>query len=212
MLKRLKTYTLTQLFVIYTRYLVGGAFVFASLVKIKGERFTATSGADNPINSAWHFFETMYQSGIYWKFIGLGQLVAGALLMTQRYAKLGAVVFLPIIANVFVITISYEFAYTPVVTGLMLLATSMLLVWDWDSLRVLVNQPAVIDSTPRLENEIVWQYTGLALFVFTVGYRLFVKVYNPFIWAAVCLLIGLVGLILGLKKWQKTLKSYTLGK
>jgi len=29
-----------QLLVIYTRYLIGGAFVFASLIKLKGKRFT----------------------------------------------------------------------------------------------------------------------------------------------------------------------------
>ena len=38
--QRLKNSLLLQLGVIYTRYLVGGAFVFASLIKIKGQRFT----------------------------------------------------------------------------------------------------------------------------------------------------------------------------
>lgn len=55
-----------QIFIIYTRYLIGGAFVFASLIKIKGNRFTSDSGAANPIDSAWHFFETLYESGLYW--------------------------------------------------------------------------------------------------------------------------------------------------
>jgi len=63
--------------VIYTCYLLGGAFVFASLIKIKGKRSTLMSGEAEPLNSALHFFATMYQSGMYWKFIGLGQLLAG---------------------------------------------------------------------------------------------------------------------------------------
>ena len=70
-------------------------------------------GADEPIDSAWHMFETLYRSGLWWKFLGLGQIIAGLLLMTQRFSKLGALMFLPIIANVFVITVSYDFRGTP---------------------------------------------------------------------------------------------------
>ncbi len=86
---KIKESKLLQIIVIYLRYLIGGTFVFASIIKIKGNRFTAISGEDMPIYSAWHFFETLYQSGIYWQFIGITQLIAGFLLMTQRYSKLG---------------------------------------------------------------------------------------------------------------------------
>ena len=40
----LKHPLLVQLAIIYTRYLVGGAFIFASLIKIKGYRFTQMKG------------------------------------------------------------------------------------------------------------------------------------------------------------------------
>ncbi len=53
---------LLQLAVIYTRYLVGGAFVFASLIKIKGHRFTQMDGSVAGHNPGC-FFEMMYQSG-----------------------------------------------------------------------------------------------------------------------------------------------------
>ncbi len=119
-MNRLKSYFLVQLFIIYTRYLIGGAFVFACMIKIKGKRFTTYSQEDAPLGSTMHFFEVLYQTGLYWQFIGWAQLLAGFLLMTQRFAKLGAVVNLPIILNVFVITISMEFGGTPVITGLML--------------------------------------------------------------------------------------------
>ena len=187
-----------QLLVIYTRYLLGGTFVFASLIKIKGDRFTSESGADNPIDSAWHFFETLYQSGLYWQFIGMGQLIAGFLLMTQRYAKLGAVVFFPIILNIFVITLSYYFAYTPVVTGLLLLANLLLLLWDWDQLKVLLNlQPGPLKMT-AMETDGVWALVGLALFAFTFGYRLLVERYDIFLWFGTCLVIGIIGCAIGL--------------
>jgi hypothetical protein len=185
-----------QVAVIYTRYLIGGAFVFASLVKIKGQRFTSVPGAGSPFHSPQHFFETMYQSGLYWQFLGVAQLVAGLLLMTQRYALLGALLFLPIIANVYVITISYDFAYTSVITGAMLLATVGLLVWDWHRLRIVVNQPALPTPAATLEQHKLWVVIGLILFLYTAGYRALTDVYNMVLWLGVCMVVGAVGLLI----------------
>jgi len=200
---RIKEKILPQILIIYTRYALGGAFVFASLIKIKGHRFTTESGALDPINSAWHFFETMYQSGLYWKFIGLGQLIAGFFLMTQKYSKLGALVNFPIILNVFIITLSYYFAYTPVVTGLMLFANVLLILWEWNTIKFLFNLKPEFDTTIRLENNIIWQIIGLLLFAFTFVYRLLIDKYNIGFWAIICLLIGSIGLILGLNRERK---------
>ena len=199
----IKKKILPQIFIIYTRYLIGGAFVFASLIKIKGNRFTSESGALNPINSAWHFFETMYQSGLYWKFIGIGQLIAGFLLMTQRYSKLGALMNLPIILNIFVITLSYYFAYTPVVTGLMLMANLLLIIWEWDEIKILFNLVPNVDKSVRLEKDYFWQFIGLTLFIFTFSYRVLVNKYNIGFWIISCFLIGFVGLIIGLYRERK---------
>lgn len=198
-MRRLRDTTWLQLMVIYTRYLIGGAFVFASIIKIKGERFTSSSGAKEPIHSAFHFFETLYESGLYWKFIGVGQLLAGFLLMTQRYAKLGAVVNLPIILNVFVITISYSFGFTSIIVGLMLIANIGLLIWEWDELKSLLNLPYVLNER-NLERYRIWQVTGYFLFGFTFIYRVFVDRYDIILWSLVCLVIGFTGLFFGIKK------------
>ncbi len=199
-MEKLKNNVWLQLFVIYTRFLIGGAFVFASLIKIKGRRFTSESGFSEPINSAWHFFETMYQSGLYWKFIGTMQLLAGFLLMTQRYSKLGAIANFPIILNIFIITISYYFALTPVVTGLMLLANIVLILWDWDTLCVLLNFPQKSINQHRLENDKLWEIIGIILFAFTLTYRLLIDDYNLLFWASIYLAIGIIALIIGLKR------------
>lgn len=203
---KIKEKVWAQIFIIYTRFLIGGTFVFASVIKIQGHRFTRDSGASNPIDSAWHFFETMYQSGLYWKFIGIGQLLAGFLLMTQRYSKLGALINFPIILNIFIITLSYYFAFTPVVTGLMLLANILLIVWEWNEIKVLFNLTPNIDHTMRLEKDVIWQFTGLLLFSFTFLYRLFVLEYNIVLWGGTCLFIGLSGLIIGLSRERKRKK------
>jgi hypothetical protein len=202
-MQSIKNKLLPQLFIIYTRYLIGAAFVFAAIVKIKGGRFTTMDGINEPINSAWHMFETLYQSGLWWKFLGLGQLIAGFLLMTQRYAKLGALMFLPVISNVFVITISYDFRGTPVITGLMLIANIMLVLWDWDEIKILVNKIPVPEPKNRLENMRVWEITGLLLFLFTSVYRLLVNMYNIFFWIIICFIIGLAALIYGFIVYRK---------
>jgi hypothetical protein len=197
-----------QLAVIYTRYLIGGAFVFASLVKIKGHRFTMIPGAGSPFHSPQHLFETLYQSGLYWQFLGFMQLLAGLLLMTQRYALLGALLFVPIMANVYVITISYEFGFTSVITGAMLLATIGLLIWDWDRLRIVFNQPVlVLPAMPFFERKL-WEMVGVVLFLYTVGYRALTDHYNILLWLGGCAAVG-VGRLLVSRVLHRRLQGTT---
>ncbi len=204
---RLKSLFLVQLFIIYTRYLIGGAFVFASIIKIKGKRFTTYSQEDAPIGSAMHFFEVLYQTGLYWQFIGWAQLLAGFLLMTQRYAKLGAVANFPILLNVFVITISMEFKGTSLITGLMLAANVLLLLWHWGELRTLINLPSQAESKNQEENNPIWVITGLLLFLFTAGYRVLINLYNPFLWFGVGLIIGLSAFLIRLVQRKQSKKN-----
>lgn len=185
------------IFVIYLRYLIGGAYVFSSILKIQGHRFTTGSGATAPIDSPWHLFETLYQSGLYWNFLGWSQLIAGLLLMTQRYATIGALVFFPITVNIFFISISYYFAGTPIITGLLLLANIFLLLWDYDKFLPLIraDRNQKVNTYDKNSNYILWDYIGIILFLTTVVY---VIIYdrNPILWFVICVVLGLAGLIL----------------
>ena len=60
------------------------------------------------------------------------------LLLIPRTATLGALVYFPLILNIFVITVSLHFTGTPVITGLMLIACIYLLCWDADKLKSLI--------------------------------------------------------------------------
>ncbi len=211
-LKRIKT---LQIFTIFLRYLIGAAFVFASVVKIQGLRFTSDSGAGSPINSAWHFFETIYASGLYWKFIGWGQLLAGLILMTQRWSTFGAVLFLPIVTNIFVITVSYEFAGTPLITFLMLLANLYLLLWDWNKLKFLFsnNNFDFRDDNPPFSKLNTWAFLGIFYFFlvlimrFGSGYLVKTGGLNPFYFMLTCfglaVLIGLILIIFELRRTKR---------
>ena len=191
-----------QIFIIYTRYLLGSAFVFASIVKIGGGRFTTESGELEPINSSWHLFETLYASGLYWKFLGIGQLLAGFLLMTQRFAKLGAVIFFPIILNIFIITLSYYFAYTPVITGLMLCANLLLFAWDWNEYKIFFNLRYELDMSPRLEKDTMWQIVGLLLFSLVLLFRT-TEGYNFFILPMIYIGIVVTTFLIAWKRQKK---------
>lgn len=124
--EKLRTNRFNQWIIIHLRYLVGFAFLPSGLIKVMGERFTQVS-TDNPIG---YFFEALYQSGFYWNFLGLAQVVAGILLMTQRYALPGALMFFAILSNIWVITISLSFTGTWIITSLMMIAVIILLIWD----------------------------------------------------------------------------------
>lgn len=196
-----------QIFLIYTRYLIGVAFVFASIVKIKGERFMVdmTMINNSPYHSMGHMFETLYQSGLYWKFIGFSQLFAAFLLMTQRYSRLGAIVFFPIMLNIFFITISYEFKVTTYITGLMLLANLLLLIWEWSDLKVLLNLRVSqdLDTKFSIEDLKIWEISGLILFIFTAVWRNFINSFpDVLIWIAICFIIGSTTLLIGIRLYK----------
>src|SRR5262245_30753286 len=123
LLINLKQTRFLQMFTVFTRILLAIGFTPSGLIKVLGNRFTILS----PSTPIGYFFEALYQSGFYWNFLGSCQLLAAILLLIPRTATLGALIYFPIILNIFVITVSLHFSGTPVITGLMLLANIYLL-------------------------------------------------------------------------------------
>lgn len=118
-----------------TRLLLFLAFLPSGLKKLLGERFTIL-GIDTPVG---FFFEGLYRTGFYWNFLGFMQLLVGVLLLIPRTAFLGAILYLPIIINIFIIVVSMNFTGTPIIAGLMLLANLYLLFWDYKKLKQIVS-------------------------------------------------------------------------
>lgn len=148
-------------FTLFTRILLAAGFIPTGMVKLLGRRFT-TIPDTTPIGA---FFEAMYQTGLFWNFIGAVQVVAGVLLLAPRHAHLGALLFLPVIASINVINIALDFGLTTVVTALMLLAALYLCCWDYDRFRGLfTTRPfAAPRGIPTLELD-SWERMGFTVF------------------------------------------------
>jgi hypothetical protein len=129
---------------------------------VVGGRFTDRS-PDTPIG---YFFDAMYQSGGYWRFIGVAQLLAAVLLLMPRSgATVGALLFLPIILNIFVITVSLNFDGTWLVTGLMLLAALYLVCWDYPRWRGVLFEPVPGDRPVPAAPPVSWMFTVVTALV-----------------------------------------------
>lgn len=131
---------LLRAFTLGVRVLLALAFVPSGLVKILDQPFTQLPVTD-PVGA---FFAGFFTAHGYYRFIGVAQWVAAACLLFPRTATLGAWLYLPIIVNIWAITMAIgpAFGGTRVVTGAMLLAALYLLAWDWDRWRDVVRRPA----------------------------------------------------------------------
>ena len=130
-LARVRATPVLQRFTLMNRLLLAMAFLPTGLVKLTGQRFTILP-VDDPVG---FFFEAMYRTGPYWRFIGAVQVLAAVLLLVPRTATLGAVLFLPVVGSILLITIGVGFGLTAVIVAGMLLANLWLLCWDADRVR-----------------------------------------------------------------------------
>ena len=157
------------------RLLLAMAFLPTGLVKASGQRFT-TLPVEDPVG---FFFEAMYRTGPYWRFIGLCQIAAALFLLIPATATLGAILFLPVLVSIVLITWGVGFTGTVYVTSAMLLCVAYLLCWDSDRLwaagwHVLGRRPgrsllADIDGTERW-GWILGGCSGMGLFLVTRGF------------------------------------------
>lgn len=195
---RARAHPALQRLAVISRILLALAFIPTGLVKLMGERFTLL-GIDNPIGL---FFEAMYQTGLYWRFVGLAQVAVGVLLLIPGTATLGALLLFPIVLNIFVITVSLHFRGTPFITAGMLMASVFLLCWDYDRWKSVL-WPAAHAATPsaritRLERTgyAVGTVAGLGVLAWTRGLA-------PLPVMRVCLAVGLIAMAMVLVAWVR---------
>ena len=124
----------TQMFTAFVRCLLALGFIPPSIPKILHKPFTILPET-NPVGA---YFNALYNTGFYYEFIGWAQITAAILLLIPRTSHIGAVMFLPIIANIAVLTCSVSFVGTWLITILMCLAAAYLVAWEYDRLKPLI--------------------------------------------------------------------------
>jgi len=144
-----------QLFTVFTRLILAAGFIPPSIPKILHKPFTVLPDS-NPVG---HYFNALYDTGFYYEFIGWAQLTAALLLLFPRTAHIGALMFLPIIANVAVLTTSVGFQGTWVLTILMCLAATWLVAWEYDRLK-----PIVFHKRTEHTRSVPLQFISIPLF------------------------------------------------
>lgn len=192
-------------FTLANRLLLAMAFLPTGLVKATGQRFT-TLPVETPVG---FFFEAMYRTGPYWHFIGLAQVSAAVLLLVPGTATLGALLFLPIIVSIFLITWGVGFTGTVYVTAAMLVSVAYLLCWDADRLwraasTVLCWRPGprLLEGATPIERAgwVLGGLAGVAFFLATRGFLPMSTARELLVAGGVALAMVLLGWIVSLAR------------
>ncbi|WP_245942255.1 DoxX family protein [Algoriphagus chordae] len=123
------------IFQIICRILLAYAFIIAGMVKILGERFASGLSVIHPMGA---YLEALHHTGYYYTFIGYAQLTAGILLLIPGTVLMGALLYLPIILNIWILSFAVRFVGSYVTSPLMVLANLYLLAWHYDKLRYIL--------------------------------------------------------------------------
>lgn len=151
-----------NLFIVNLRILLGFAFLPAGLKKTLDQPFT------DPHNSgAFHeFLHAFHATGFFYQFVGVVQLTIAVLLMTQRFALVGAFMAVPVFTAITVFCWSTSGLVTAVMVTLMLLGSLTLVGWDYDRWRsVVFTDDGAVEpraAVPPLD-PILWQRCGAAI-------------------------------------------------
>ena len=153
--------------IVLVRMLTGMHLVTSGLRKMIGERIT--EGGQEA--SLMFFVEGLFKLNFYWNWVGMIELIAAFLLMTQRLATLGALVTLFIAGNVGILGLSIGWSGTT--PQVFVFLTALLLIgWDYHRFSPLLHfreEPGNERKDPFPEPVNAWHNAGVAIFIVSAG-------------------------------------------
>ncbi len=165
------------LFSIFCRVSLAFAFLVAGWVKIIGERFASGLAVMHPMGA---YLEALHLTGYYYTFIGVAQILAAILLLIPRTVTLGALLYFPIIVNIWLLSYAVRFEGSYVTSPLMVLACLFLLVWNYDRVRYVLplnhfSDLGVVQKPKKYSLKFPYLFAGFVLLtlVTTVAYAEF---------------------------------------
>jgi len=138
--------------------------------------------------------EAVIGSSLLWAFLGAVQAFAGALLITQRFAKIGAVIAAAILLNLLVVALAFHLERIGAAFAVLLIADLALLIWDLDSFQPLFRKPhRVIACEPEAGAlaDARWSWIGIAMVLAIAG--AYTMQASPLLMLAFGFLIAAVG-------------------
>lgn len=161
LLRRARRTRWAQLAVANLRIFIGFAFVPAGLKKLLAEPFTAPH-----LHGPFHdFLHAFHATGFFYQFVGVMQLVTASLMITQRFATLGALLAMPILTTIMVFCWSTKVYPTATVVTSMWLGTLLLVLWDGAKWRAVFLRDAERAADPRAPaiDPRLWERCGVAV-------------------------------------------------
>jgi uncharacterized membrane protein YphA (DoxX/SURF4 family) len=133
----LKSKTVLRILYWCIRAGMGLTFILSGIRKLPGIRFT-TLPIENPVGM---YFNTMYETGFYWNFIGYFQITVGALIFFNRFVVISSLLMMPVTINIFLVSIALNMRGTPIITTAMVGGNLFLLLWHFKNYRTLLIKP-----------------------------------------------------------------------
>lgn len=160
------------IFSIFCRVSLAVGFLAAGYVKIIDERFANGLSIIHPMGS---YLEALHHTGYYYTFIGIAQILAAILLLIPRTVFLGALLYFPIILNIWILSLAVRFEGSALTAPLMVLANLFLLCWNYDRLKFLLPikhpQPVFLPKPIKYTNKFPLKFFFLstAAFILTIA-------------------------------------------
>jgi hypothetical protein len=145
---RVKRNTWFWLFSVFCRLALALGFIPAAIVKLMDERFASGLSVNHPMG---HYLEALHQTGFYYTFIGVVQLLAAIFLLIPRTVTLGAFLYFPIILNICILTYSVRFEGSLFTAPLMTLANLYLLGWNYEKWKYILPFNRLADDAANWE-------------------------------------------------------------
>ncbi len=155
-------------FNVFLRVGLAWGFLPSGIVKIMGERFTSLS-VNHPMGA---YLEALHNTGFYYPFIGIVQIIAAILLLIPRTTTLGALLYLPIILNICILSLAVRFDGSLLTSPLMVLACIYLILWDFDKVKYLFAKSLTPDKP--LDKKFPWTFFSItAATLLSAGFILY---------------------------------------
>lgn len=120
---------------IFCRIVLAYAFLAGGFVKIIDERFASGLSIIHPMGA---YLNALHHTGYYYTFIGIAQILSAVFLLIPRTVFLGALLYFPIILNIFILSYAVRFDGSLLTSPLMVLANLFLLCWHYDRLKFIL--------------------------------------------------------------------------